>query len=207
VIVDEVKARQIGTFRQSKLRQEVLAKSSRLTLEHLFQQIKEGAIKELPMVLKGDVQGSVEVLAKSLADLSTNQVKVRLIHSGTGAITETDVLLASASNAIIVGFNVRPDRSAAELADKGKVDVRLHTVIYEVLDEIKNAMVGLLEPKYSEQYVGRAEIRNTFKIPKIGTVAGSYIVDGRMLRGSSVRLLRNNVIVHQGRVASLKRFK
>jgi translation initiation factor IF-2 len=207
VIEDEFKARQIGTFRQSKLRQEALAKSSRLSLEHLFQQIKEGAIKELPIVLKADVQGSVEVLAKSLKDLSTDQVKLRLIHTGTGAITETDVLLASASNAIVVGFNVRPDRSAAELAEKEKVDVRFHTVIYEVHDEIKNAMVGLLEPKMSEQYLGRAEIRNTFKIPKVGTIAGSYVVDGRMIRGSQVRLLRNNVIVHQGRMSSLKRFK
>jgi len=207
VIEDEIKARQIGTFRQLKLRQETLAKSSRLSLEHLFQQIKEGAIKELPIVLKADVQGSVEVLAKSLKDLSTEQVKLRLIHTGTGAITETDVLLASASNAIIVGFNVRPDRSAAELAEKEKVDIRFHTVIYEVHDEIKNAMVGLLEPKMSEQYLGRAEIRNTFKIPKVGTIAGTYVVDGRMIRGSQIRLLRNNVIVHQGRMSSLKRFK
>jgi translation initiation factor IF-2 len=207
VIEDEVKARQIGTFRQSKLRQESLAKSSRLSLEHLFQQIKEGSIKELPIVVKADVQGSVEVLAKSLNDLATDQVKVRLIHTGTGAISETDVLLASASNAVIIGFNVRPDRSAAELADKEKVDLRLHTVIYEVHDEIKNAMVGLLEPKVSEQYLGRAEVRNTFKIPKVGTVAGTYVVDGKLLRGSQIRLLRNNVIVHQGRMASLRRFK
>jgi translation initiation factor IF-2 len=207
VIEDEVKARQIGTFRQSKLRQESLAKSSRLSLEHLFQQIKEGSIKELPIVVKADVQGSVEVLAKSLNDLATDQVKVRLIHTGTGAISETDVLLASASNAVIIGFNVRPDRSAAELAEKEKVDLRFHTVIYEVHDEIKNAMVGLLEPKVSEQYLGRAEVRNTFKIPKVGTVAGTYVVDGKLLRGSQIRLLRNNVIVHQGRMASLRRFK
>ena len=147
------------------------------------------------------------MLAKSLKDLSTDQVKLRMIHTGTGAITETDVLLASASNAIIVGFNVRPDRSAADLADKEKVDIRFHTVIYEVHDEIKNAMVGLLDPRTSEQYLGRAEIRNTFKIPKVGTVAGTYVVDGKMLRGSQIRLLRNNVIVHQGRMVSLKRFK
>jgi translation initiation factor IF-2 len=207
VVVDEIKARQIGSFRQSKIRQEGLAKSSRLTLDHLFQQIKEGAIKELPIILKGDVQGSVEVLAKSLTDLATDQVKVRIIHSATGAVSETDVLLASASNAIIVGFNVRPDRSAAELADKEKVDIRLHTVIYDVHSEIKNAMVGLLEPTYHEQYLGRAEVRNVFKIPKVGMVAGTYVVDGRMLRGAQVRLLRDNVIVHQGRMASLKRFK
>jgi len=207
VIEDEVKARQIGTFRQSKLRQDSLAKSSRLSLEHLFQQIKEGSIKELPIVVKADVQGSVEVLAKSLNDLATDQVKVRLIHTGTGAISETDVLLASASNAVVIGFNVRPDRSAAELAEKEKVDIRLHTVIYEIHDEIKNAMVGLLEPKISEQYLGRAEVRNTFKIPKVGTIAGTYVVDGKMLRGSQIRLLRNNVIVHQGRMASLRRFK
>jgi translation initiation factor IF-2 len=207
VIEDEVKARQIGTFRQSKLRQDSLAKSSRLSLEHLFQQIKEGSIKELPIVVKADVQGSVEVLSKSLNDLATDQVKVRLIHTGTGAISETDVLLASASNAVIIGFSVRPDRSAAELAEKEKVDIRLHTVIYEVHDEIKKAMVGLLEPKISEQYLGRAEVRNTFKIPKVGTVAGTYVVDGKLLRGSQIRLLRNNVIVHQGRMASLRRFK
>ena len=207
VVVDEIKARQIGSFRQSKIRQEGLAKSSRLTLDHLFQQIKEGAIKELPIIIKGDVQGSVEVLAKSLTDLATDQVKVRIIHSATGAITETDVLLASASNAIVVGFNVRPDRSAAELAEKEKVDIRLHTVIYDVHSEIKNAMVGLLEPTFHEQYLGRAEVRNVFKIPKVGMVAGTYVVDGRMLRGSQVRLLRNNIIVHQGRMASLKRFK
>jgi translation initiation factor IF-2 len=207
VVVDELKARQIGSFRQSKIRQEGLAKSSRLTLDHLFQQIKEGSIKELPIILKGDVQGSVEVLAKSLTDLSTDQVKVRIIHSATGAITETDVLLASASNAIIVGFSVRPDRSAAELAEKEKVDIRLHTVIYDVHTEIKNAMVGLLDPTFHEQYLGRAEVRNLFKIPKVGMVAGTHVVDGKMLRGCQVRLLRNNVIVHQGRMASLKRFK
>ena len=207
VVVDELKARQIGSFRQSKIRQEGLAKSSRLTLDHLFQQIKEGSIKELPIIIKGDVQGSVEVLAKSLTDLATDQVKVRIIHSATGAITETDVLLASASNAIIVGFNLRPDRSAAELAEKEKVDIRLHTVIYEVHNEIRNAMVGLLEPTFHEQYMGRAEVRNIFKIPKVGMVAGTYVVDGRMLRSSQVRLLRNNIIVHQGRMASLKRFK
>jgi translation initiation factor IF-2 len=207
VVIDEYKARQIGSFRQSKIRQEGLAKSSRLTLDHLFQQIKEGSIKELPIILKGDVQGSVEVLAKSLVDLSTDQVKVRIIHSATGAISETDVLLASASNAIVVGFNVRPDRSAAELAEKEKVDIRLHTVIYDVHNEMRNAMVGLLEPTFHEQYLGRAEVRSIFKIPKVGMVAGTHVVDGRMLRGAQVRLLRNNIIVHQGRMASLKRFK
>ena len=207
VLVDEWKARQIGTFRQSRLRQEGLSGTSRLTLDHLYQQIREGSIKELPIIIKGDVQGSVEVLAKSLSDLGTDQVKVRIIHSATGAITETDVLLASASNAIIVGFSVRPDRSAAELAEKEKVDVRLHTVIYEVHNEIRNAMVGLLEPTFNEIYVGRAEVRNTFKIPKVGAVAGSHVIDGRMVRGSQIRLLRNNIIVHQGRIASLRRFK
>lgn len=207
VLVDEWKARQIGTFRQSRLRQEGLSRTSRLTLDHLYQQIREGSIKELPIIIKGDVQGSVEVLAKSLADLGTGQVKVRIIHSATGAITETDVLLASASNAIIVGFSVRPDRSAAELAEKEKVDVRLHSVIYEVHNEIRDAMVGLLEPTFNEIYVGRAEVRNTFKIPKVGAVAGSHVIDGRMVRGSQIRLLRNNIIVHQGRIASLRRFK
>src|SRR5882724_5158079 len=207
VLEDEWKVRQIGAFRQQKLRQEALAKSSRLTLDHLYQQIKEGMVKELPLVVKADVQGSVEALSKSLTDLPSDKVKIRIIHAGSGAITETDVHLASASNAIIVGYNVRPERSAQDLAEKEKVDIRLHSVIYDITNEIKNAMLGLLEPEAKEVYLGRAEVRQVFKVPKIGTVAGCHVGDGKSTRSAEVRLLRDNVVVYTGKVASLRRFK
>ena len=207
VLEDEWKVRQIGAFRQQKLRQEAMAKSSRLTLDHLYQQIKEGMVKELPLVVKADVQGSVEALSKNLSDLPSDKVKIRIIHAGSGAITETDVHLASASNAIIIGYNVRPERSAQELAEKEKVDIRLHSVIYDITNEIKNAMLGLLEPESKEVYLGRAEVRQVFKVPKVGTVAGCQVSDGKILRSAEVRLLRDNVVVYTGKVSSLRRFK
>jgi len=207
VLTEEWKARQIGTFRQEKIRQETLARTSRLTLDHLHQQIASGSIKELPIILKADVQGSIEVLSKTLSEMPSDQVKLRILHSGTGAITETDVLLASASNAIIIGFNVRPERSATELAEKEEVEIRLHTVIYNITNEIKNAMAGLLEPTFKEVYLGRAEVRNTFKIPKVGVIAGCGVIDGKITRASEIRLLRDNIVIHEGKISSLKRFK
>jgi translation initiation factor IF-2 len=207
VLEEEWKVRQIGAFRQNRLRQEAMAKATRLTLDHLYEQIKEGSVKELPLVVKADVQGSVEALTKSLMDLPQDKVKIRVVHAGSGAITETDVNLASASNAIILGYNVRPERSAQELAEKEKVDLRLHSVIYDITNEIRNAMVGLLEPESREVYLGRAEVRQTFKVPKVGTVAGCFVSDGRILRNAEVRLLRDNVVVYTGKVSSLRRFK
>ncbi|MEW5806756.1 MAG: translation initiation factor IF-2 [Acidobacteriota bacterium] len=207
VIAEEWRARQIGSYRQSKLREERLAKSSRLTLEDLHQKIAEGTVKELPLILKADTQGSIEVLAKTIADLSTEKIKIRTIHSAPGAITETDVLLASASNAIIIGFSVRPERSAADLAEKEKVDIRLHTVIYNITNEIKNAMAGLLEPTFREVYLGRAEVKETFRISKVGTIAGCAVIDGKILRSADVRLLRDNIVIYEGKITSLKRFK
>jgi len=207
VLEEEWRVRQIGAFRQQKLRQEAMAKSSRLTLDHLYQQITEGNVRELPLVVKADVQGSVEALTKTLNDLPSDKVKTRVIHAGSGAITETDVLLASASNAIIVGYNVRPDRSAQELAEKEKVDLRLHSVIYDITNEIRNAMVGLLEPESKEVYLGRAEVRQLFKVPKVGVVAGCSVIDGKIARNADVRLLRDNVVIFTGRILSLKRFK
>jgi translation initiation factor IF-2 len=207
VLEEEWKVRQIGAFRQQKLRRDAMAKATRLTLDHLYEQIKEGSVKELPLVVKADVQGSVEALSKSLQDLPQDRVKVKIVHSGSGAITETDVNLASASNAIIVGYNVRPERSAQELADKEKVDIRLHSVIYDITNEIRNAMVGLLEPETKEVYLGRAEVRQVFKVPKVGAVAGCSVSDGRIVRSAEVRLLRDNVVVYTGKVSSLKRFK
>src|SRR5438132_2554965 len=206
-IADDKKARQIVSYRQEKLRDIALAKTSRLTLDQLHKQLTEGEIKEVPLLLKCDVQGSQEALTEMLNKLSTEKVKVRILHSGVGAITETDVLLAAASNAIIIGFNVRPERKASELANREKVDIRLHTIIYNVVDEIKRAMQGVLEPVFKETYLGTAEIRNTFRIPKVGVIAGSYITDGKITRNSEIRLLRDNVVIFEGKIASLRRFK
>ncbi len=207
VVADRDKARGISEYREQKAREATLAKSSRVSLEGLAEQIKTAGTKELNIILKGDVQGSVEVLTDLLAKLSNDKVRLKLLRSGVGAITETDVLLASASNAIIIGFNVRPERKAQELADQEKVDIRLHSIIYELQDEIKRAMTGLLEPTIKETYQGRAEVLETFRIPKVGMVAGCRVSDGIIKRDSEVRLLRDNVVVFKGKVASLRRFK
>ena len=207
VVADREKARDISEYREGKAREAQLAKSSRVSLEGLAEQIKSAGQKDLPVILKTDVQGSVEVLQDLLTRLSTDKVKITMIRTGVGAITESDVLLASASNAIIIGFNVRPERKAQELADQEKVDIRLHSIIYELQDEIKKAMLGLLEPIVKETYQGRAEVRDTFRIPKVGTIAGCYMLDGVIKRDSHVRLLRDNVVVYTGKIGSLKRFK
>ncbi len=207
VVADRDKARGISEYREQKAREAQLAKSSRVSLEKLAEQMKTAGVKELPIILKGDVQGSVEVLTDLLTKLSNEKVRINVIHTGVGAITETDVLLASASNAIIIGFNVRPERKAQELADQEKVDIRLHSIIYELQDEIKRAMLGLLEPVFKETYLGRAEVRETFRIPKVGTIAGCYVQDGLIKRDADVRLLRDNVVVYKGKVGSLRRFK
>ena len=207
IVEDEAKARSVVSFRQQKERDKAMAASSRLSLEQLFSKIQEGKIKDLPLILKTDVSGSMEVLSQSLKALSNDRVKVSLLHAGVGAITINDVLLASASGAIIVGFNVRPEKKAAEEAEKAGVEIRLHTVIYNVTDEIKKAMEGLLEPTLKEVARGRAEVRNTFKVPKFGVVAGCYVTEGTIPRSAQVRLLRDNRVVYEGKVGSLRRFK
>jgi translation initiation factor IF-2 len=207
VVADRDKARGISEYREQKAREAALAKSSRVSLEGLAEQIKTAGTKELNIILKGDVGGSVEVLSDLLAKLSNEKVRLKLLRSGVGAITETDVLLASASNAIIIGFNVRPERKAQELAEQEEVDIRLHSIIYELQDEIKRAMTGLLEPTIKETYQGRAEVLETFRIPKVGTIAGCRVTDGVIKRDSEVRLLRDNVVVFKGKVGSLRRFK
>jgi translation initiation factor IF-2 len=207
VVADRDKARGISEYREQKAREAALAKSSRVSLEGLAEQIKTAGTKELNVILKGDVQGSVEVITDLLTKLSNEKVRLKLLRSGVGAITETDVLLASASNAIIIGFNVRPERKAQEIAEQEKVDIRLHSIIYELQDEIKRAMSGLLEPTIKENYQGRAEVLNVFRIPKVGTVAGCRVSDGLIKRDSEVRLLRDNVQVFKGKVGSLRRFK
>ena len=207
VVTDTAKAKQIVNFRDQRQREASLAKSSRITLEMLHEQMQAGEVKELPLIIRTDVCGSAEVLTETLQKLSNEKIKVRVLRAAVGAINESDVLLASTSNAIVIGFNVRPERNAASLAEQEKVDIRLHTIIYNVTDEIKKAMTGLLEPVFKEVYKGRAEVRDTFRISKVGAVAGCIVQDGTLTRDSEVRLLRDNVVVYTGKVASLRRFK
>jgi translation initiation factor IF-2 len=208
-VTDEAKARHIVEYRQGKQRDAAMARTSgaRITLDQLHEQLKSGDVKELGIVIKADVQGSVEVLSEMLPKLSTDQVKLKIIGSGVGAVTENDILLASASGAIVIAFGVRPDRKALELAQQEHVDVRTHTIIYEVSDEIKKAMEGLLEPVLQETYVGRAEVRNTFRVKGAGTVAGCYVVDGVLKRDAQVRVVRDGAIIYTSKLSSLKRFK
>ncbi len=207
VVTDTAKAKQIVNFRDQRVREAALAKSSRMTLEQLHLKMEKGEVKELPVIIKTDVGGTAEVLTETLQKLSNEKVKVRVIHNGVGAINESDVLLASASNAVIIGFNVRPERTATALAEQEKVDIRLHTIIYNLTDEIKLAMSGLLAPVFKEVYKGKAEVRETFRIPKVGAVAGCIVQDGAIQRNSEVRLLRDNVVVYTGKISSLRRFK
>jgi translation initiation factor IF-2 len=210
VVADAAKARQIAMFREGQAKERALgAKGGRLTLESLREQIAEGGVKELPLIVKADVQGSAEVLADTLTKLSDEKVKIRIIRAGVGAINESDVLLASASNAIIIGFNVRPDRNAQDTAEREQVDVRLHSVIYNVTEEIKKGMAGLLEPTFKEVRVGSAAVREVFKVPKVGAIAGCMVTEGRITRSgeTQARLLRDNVVVHEGKISSLRRFK
>ncbi|HEY7287873.1 MAG TPA: translation initiation factor IF-2 [Vicinamibacterales bacterium] len=209
-VADAAKARQIATFREEQAKTRALGtKGGRLTLESLQAQISEGGVKELPIIIKADVQGSAEVLADTVTKLSDEKVKMRIIHAGVGAVNESDVLLASASNAVIIAFNVRPDRNAEEIASREHVDIRQHSVIYNVTDEMKKAMAGLLEPTFKEVRVGIAAVRETFKVPKFGTIAGCMVTEGRITRAgeTQARLLRDNVVVYEGRIGSLRRFK
>ena len=208
-VTDEARARHIVEFRQNKIREATLARSAggRITLDQLHEQLKAGEVKELPLVIKADVQGSVEVLSEMLPKLSDDRVKLKIIHASIGAVTENDVLLASASGAIIVAFNVRPDRKASDLAQREGVEVRPHTIIYEVSDEIKKAMTGLLEPVFKETHLGRAEVRDTFRAKGVGAIAGCYVVDGVLKRDADVRVLRDGVVIYTGRITSLRRFK
>jgi translation initiation factor IF-2 len=207
VVAERERAREIADYREMKAREATLSKTSRVSLEGLAEQIKTAGMKELAVILKGDVQGSVEVITDLLNRLSNDQVKIKVLRTSVGAITESDVLLASASNAIIIGFNVRPERKAQEMAEQEKVDIRLHSIIYELQDEIKKAMTGLLEPTIKETYLGRADVQDTFRIPKAGTIAGCRVTDGTIKRDAEVRLLRDNVVVFKGKISSLKRFK
>ena len=206
-VEDEKTAKDVAQHRQQKLREAELAKTSKISLEQLYARIQEGDVKELKVILKGDVQGSVEAVKDSLSKLSTDACRLIVIHTGVGGIIESDVSLASASDAIVLGFNVRPEPKAAALAETEGVDIRLYTIIYDAVADIRNAMEGLLAPTLREKALGRVEVRETFSVSKVGTIAGCYVLDGKVLRGAQVRLVRDNVVVWQGKMNSLKRFK
>jgi translation initiation factor IF-2 len=207
VVDDDTQARMIGQLRQEKARESAQQKVGRMSLDQLFQRMQTGGVKELNLIVKADVQGSVEVLNETLRKLSTSEVKVNVIHTSVGAVSTNDVMLATASDAIVIGFNVRPERNASELAEKEGVDIRLYTVIYTLVDEMKAAMAGLLDPKFQEVFQGRAQVRETFKVPKVGTIAGCMVTEGIIPRTASIRLLRDNRVILEGKIASLRHFK
>ncbi len=206
-VADEKTARDMAAKRQERKRTEELLESQKVSLDDFYRRMKEGETRELGIIVKGDVQGSVEAVCQSLEKLSTDEVKVSIVHSGVGAITESDIMLASTADAIIIGFNVRPDVVARRAADREKIDIRLYRIIYEAIDDVKKALSGLLEPEIREKVVGHAEVRATFKVPRAGTVAGCYVTDGSITRNAHVRVVRDGVVVHEGSIESLKRFK
>ncbi|MDO3410656.1 translation initiation factor IF-2 [Saccharibacillus sp. CPCC 101409] len=207
VFEDERKARSIADKRAITQRESDMGANTRVTLDDLFKHIKDGEIKDLNVIIKGDVQGSVEALKGSLAKIEVEGVRVKIIHSGAGAINESDIILAAASNAIVIGFNVRPDNQAAQTAEQEKVDIRLHRVIYNAIEEIEQAMKGMLDPIYKETVIGQAEVRNTFKVSKVGVIAGSMVIQGKIARNAEARLIRGGIVVYEGKIDSLKRFK
>lgn len=200
-------AKEIAYNRQQKLRQEVLARNSSATLEELFSQIQEGEVKELNLIVKADVQGSVGAIVTSLEKLNNDEVKVNIVHTGVGAINESDVMLAGTSGSIIIGFNVRPSITVSSMAERDGIQIRTYSVIYNIIDDIEAAMKGMLDPEYKEVVLGTVEIRTTFKVPGVGVVGGAYVTDGKVVRNESVRLVRDGIVIHEGKISSLKRFK
>ncbi|OFV87011.1 MAG: translation initiation factor IF-2, partial [Acidobacteria bacterium RBG_16_68_9] len=207
VVADEATARQVAEHRREKHREASMVKTSKVSLEDLYRQVQAGDTKELRVVVKADVQGSVEALSDALGRLSADEVRLNVLHASVGGITESDVMLASASNAVVIGFNVRPEAKATQAADREGVDVRLYTVIYNALNDVHDAMEGLLEPTFREKVIGRAEVRETFTIPAAGTIAGCFVSDGKLVRNAAVRLVRDHVVTHTGKIGSLRRFK
>ncbi|GKU82514.1 translation initiation factor IF-2 [Niallia sp. NCCP-28] len=207
VFKDEKTARQVGEARSTQAIQAQRSEKTRISLDNLFEHMKQGEMKDLNIVLKADVQGSAEALAAALYKIEVEGVNVKIIHTAVGAINESDITLAAASNAIVIGFNVRPDVNAKRAADAEEVDVRLHRIIYKVIEEIEAAMKGMLDPEFQEKIIGQAEIRQTFKVSKIGTIAGSYVTDGKITRDSGIRLIRDGVVIFEGEIDALKRFK
>ncbi|HVM95447.1 MAG TPA: EF-Tu/IF-2/RF-3 family GTPase, partial [Candidatus Acidoferrales bacterium] len=206
-VTDEATARQVAEHRRGKQREADLVKTAKVSLEDLYNQLQAGDVKELRVILKADVQGSVEALSEALSRLSSDEVRLNILHASVGGITESDVLLASASNAVVLGFNVRPEAKGNEIAEREGVDVRLYTVIYDAVNDVRDAMEGLLEPTVREKTLGKAEVRQVFTIPSAGVIAGSFVTDGKLQRNASVRLVRDHVVVYTGKITSLRRFK
>ena len=207
MVKDEKTAREITERRKMKIRQEVLAKNSSMSLEKLFSQLQEGEVKDLNIIIKADVQGSVGALEQSLEGLHNDNVKVRIIHTGVGTVTESDIMLAGTSNAVIIGFNVRPSSAVQAMADREHVEIRTYRVIYEIIDDIEAAMKGMLAPEFKEVVIGKIEVRDTFKVPNVGTIAGGYVLEGKVARGAKLRLVRDGIVIHEGEISSLRRFK
>ena len=207
VVEDDKLARNVADKNKEAFREQNLNQTHKLSLDDLFNKIQEGEVKEINIIIKADVQGSIEALKQSLERLSNEEVRITVIHKGVGAITESDVMLASASNAIIIGFNVRPGNNAQIIAEKEKVDMRLYRVIYNAIEDMQAAMKGMLDPEYKEVVMGKAEVRETFKVPNVGMIAGSYIIDGKINRNHQVRIIRDGIVIHEGTISSLKRFK
>jgi translation initiation factor IF-2 len=207
VLDDEKTARQVGEARASQALQAQRNEKTRVSLDNLFEHMKQGEMKDLNIVVKADVQGSAEALTAALHKIDVEGVNVRILHTGVGAINESDITLAAAFNAIVIGFNVRPDNNAKRAAEAEDVDIRLHRIIYKVIEEIELAMQGMLDPEFEEKIIGQAEVRQTFKVSKIGTIAGSYVTDGKITRDSGIRLIRDGVVIFEGEVDALKRFK
>ena len=206
-VEDERLAKQIAEKRSNERHQENINMRNRVSLDDIFSKIQQGEVKDLNIILKADVQGSIEAIKQSLEKLSNEEVRVNIIHSGVGGIKETDVMLATASNAIIIGFNVRPDANAKKVADKEKVDIRAYRVIYDAVDDVKAALSGLLTPEIKEVELGHAEVRTLFKVPKVGIISGSYVTEGKITRSAKVRIVRDGVVIHDGEIDSLRRFK
>jgi translation initiation factor IF-2 len=207
VVRDEKMAKSVSDARQLKTRESELASASKVSLDNLFEKMAEQEMKELRVVLRADVQGTLQAFGQAAEKLSTDAIRVRVLHEGTGAVTENDIHLASASDAIIIGFNVRPPVKVKELAEQEQVDIRTYDVIYHALEDIEKAMVGMLEPEFEERVIGTAEVRQTFSVPKIGTIAGCSVIDGKIERNARIRVLRDSVVIYTGEISSLKRFK
>ena len=205
-VMDEKKAREIAELRATRAKEEAQAQVQKVTLDNIFEKIKEGEMKELDVIIKADVQGSVEALSQSLMGIKSEEVRISIVHAAVGAITESDVMLAEASNALIIGFNVRPDANARKLAEQNKVDIPLYRVIYDAIDDVKDAMAGMLAPKIREVILGRGEIRQVIHTPKV-IVAGVYVTEGKVTNNCQIRLIRDGIVVHEGKIGSLRRFK
>ena len=206
-VEEEKLSKLVAAERKNKEREEMIRSNEKVTLDDLFSKISDGNVINLNIIIKADVQGSVEAVKQSLTELSNDEVKVNVIHAAVGAINDTDVMLADSSNSIIIGFNVRPDVKAKEHAERSKIDVKLYRIIYEAIEDVKNAMKGMLAPKFEDIYLGKAEVRETFKISGVGTVAGCYVVDGKISRNAKLRIYRDDVMICEGNVLQLKRFK